>query len=132
MKNQDEPDVFLINVSKLSQPDRDVVEEQLKRYQKYITDLGLIRSKHPDIADNLTNSIGSKQAAVFAESEIIAQKIRKGTVTMLSTSSKSTDAFYIQEKIGGIYVRLEIKSNTRKGAATIYERGSATSQQNQR
>ncbi len=111
--------ILTIDVSVLEPQQRELIKAQVKRYQRYINDLALIQEKFPNIAANLNNSIGSKQAAVFAESEIIAQKIRKGTLTMLAASPKSTDAYYIQEKIGGMYVRLEIKSNTRKNAGTI-------------
>jgi hypothetical protein len=118
------PDSKKVDISQLGQSDRVVVYDHLDRVEQFAIDIATIRG--PDaveanklVADNLVKSFKSRQAAVFAESEIIAQRVRRGNVKLLEISSISTDAYYIQEKIGGIYVRLEIKSVTQATAAAV-------------
>ena len=119
MQQNSEPDVISIDLSQLNDADRRIMRQCLLRSQRFAADVARIREINPTVADNLVKSYHSKQAAVFAESELIAAKINKGKIQLLAVSAGSTDAFYIQEKIGGIYVRQEIKSVTQKEASAI-------------
>lgn len=95
------------------------VKQFLDRQFQFFNDIAVIREKNSDVADNLESSFFSKMSAVFSESEIIARKVRHGHVEVLSVSPASSDAYYIQNKENGIYVRLEIKSVLRENAAAI-------------
>lgn len=119
MKKSTLPDNITIDLSKLAPEDRQIVYAQLLRAQKFATDIPSIRKVKPDVADKLITSFNSKQSSVFAESEIIADKVNKGNVTLITVSPHSTDAFYIQDKIGGIYSRLEIKSIIQDDASAV-------------
>lgn len=118
------PDIKKVNISTLKQSDREVVDVHLDRVEQFAVDIATIRDEDKKeantlVADNLIKSFKSKQAAVFAESEIIAKRVRRGNVELLEISSISSDAYYIQQKTGGIYVRLEIKSVTQTNASAV-------------
>ena len=71
------------------------------------------------MAEKLVTAFNSTQASVYAESELIAKKVRFGKVKLLSVGAHSTDAHYVQIKLGGIYTRLEIKSITQNEASAV-------------
>lgn len=108
-----------IDLTALAPEDREIIRAHLARVQKFANDIPAIRSDKPAAADKLVSSFMSTQASVFAESEIIANKVRSGKVTLLPVGPHSTDAHYIQEKIGGIYTRLEIKSIIQGDASAV-------------
>ena len=93
-----EKDTKQMDLSGLDDSDQAIIEKNLDRLQQFIRDIADIRKANPAVADHLMQSLSSKQSAVFAESEVIASRIRRGQVEMLTVSPTSSDSYYLQEK----------------------------------
>lgn len=120
MKKHNHPDIEITHdISDYDAETAKALSEIGGYIQQFFTDHKIIYKVNKTVAARLLKDFDSRNRAVSAEVHIIAEKASKPNIEVKEISVTSSDAYYLQLKIGGIYVRQEIKSVIREGAADI-------------